>query len=512
MQRIPVVVVLGHVDHGKTTLLDAIRNTSVQKAEPSGITQNIYISEIEYKGKKLTFVDTPGHEVFSLMRAQGGKVADLALLIVAADEGVKPQTLESLEIIKKENLKFIVVITKIDTPGADVNKVKTELTTRGVYLEGMGGDIPVMEVSAVKKQGINELLDFIFLYIEVENILDEDTIKLRLLDFIDDENILDQVEAYGIVLDSTVDKALGKKAFSILRYGKLEKGDTVFIGNNKERVTRFLDPDGKMLKELVPGQAFVVAGLDNLPVSGELFVKTTDPHAYEKYLQNKEKQTQQNLATPQIEDPDAFLEQLFEEAPEKTFIPFVLKGDVEASVRSVLPTIEKFNTETIEFKKIFAGVGDITPNDIDTAKAFNAKLIGFRVKANKKVQDLALKNKVELKLFKTVYQLYDYLSELVKQVESKEQGPQVIGKAKVLKTFVLSDKSIVAGCSVTEGIVKRKANVRIVRDNEVVAEVPIQDLKVLKDRVDIVAKGKECGINLGKDIDVKEGDVLEVLE
>ncbi len=511
MERIPVIVVLGHVDHGKTTLLDAIRNTSVQKREPSGITQNIYISEVEYKGKKLTFVDTPGHEVFSLMRSQGGKVADVALLIVAADEGVKPQTLESLEIIKNEHLKFIVVITKIDTQGADVNKVKTQLASRGVYVEGFGGDTPVVEVSAVKKQGIDKLLETIFLYLEVENVLDDEAIKLKLLEFIEDESLVEQIEAYGIILDSTVHKALGRLGFTILRYGTFEKGDEVFIGENLEHISRFLDPDYKPIKELIPGQAFILAGLENLPISGDLIVKIKDKKAYEQYL-NKLK-TKTNKAQPaQALNPEDFLEQLFEEEPEKTFIPFILKTDVEASLRSVLPTIEKFNTEDIELKKVFAGVGDITPNDVDLAKAYKAKLIGFRVKTNKKVEQLAREHKVELTTFKTVYQLYDYISNLIKQIQQAHKGPEIIGKAKVLKTFILSDKSIVAGSVVLEGVVKRKANVRIIRDKDIIAELPIADLKILKDRVDKVEKGKECGINLGKDVDVKQGDILEVVE
>ena len=504
-------MVLGHVDHGKTTLLDAIRNTSVQKSEPSGITQNIYISEVEYKGKKLTFVDTPGHEVFGLMRSQGGKVADLALLIVAADEGVKPQTIESLDIIKKEGLKFIVVITKIDTEGADINKVKTQLASRGVYVEGYGGDVPVVEVSAVKKQGIDKLLETIFLYIDVENVLDDETIKLKLLEFIEDEELLEKVEAYGIILDSAVDKALGKLGFTILKYGTLERADEVFIGENLERVTRFLDPSYKPIKQIIPGQAFILTGLDNLPISGDLLIKIKDKDAYEKYLR-KLKAQKTPAPIPTEVKPEEFLEQLFEEQPEKTFVPFILKTDVEASLRSILPTIEKFNTDEIELKKIFAGVGDITPNDVDLATAYKAKLIGFRVKANKKVQDLATERKVDLVTFKTVYQLYDYIENLIEQIRKAQAGPEVIGKAKVLKIFVLSDGSIVAGSVVTEGVVKRKATARIIRGGKVVAELPISDLKILKDRVDKVEKGKECGINLGKEADVKEGDVLEILE
>jgi len=217
MNRTPVVVVLGHVDHGKTTLLDAIRNTDVQKREPAGITQNIYISEVEYKGKQVTFVDTPGHEVFGLMRAQGGKVADLALLIVASDEGVKPQTKESLEIIKKEGLKFIVVITKIDVQGANTQKVINELLQEGVYLEGYGGDIPFVEVSAVKKQGIDKLLETMFLYIEVEGLLDDDLSTLRLQEFVKDKDMLSLIKGYGVVVDSAVDPHAGRLAFAIWR-------------------------------------------------------------------------------------------------------------------------------------------------------------------------------------------------------------------------------------------------------------------------------------------------------
>ena len=525
-KRIPVVVVLGHVDHGKTTLLDAIRNTSVQKQEPSGITQNIYISEITYKGQPFTFVDTPGHEVFSLMRVQGGKVADLALLIVAADEGVKPQTLESLEIIKKEGIKFIVVITKIDTPGANTEKVKNELLSYQVFLEGYGGDVPVVEVSAVQRKGIDELLETMLLMIEVEGLLDEDLARLKLEELVEDKQLLENVRGYGIVLDSTIDKALGRSVFAVWKAGVTRTGDYVIVADSLQRMSRVLDADKKPLKQVIPGKAFVFTGLDVLPNSGDTILLVDDAKKVQRYLEKKKKMQAAGMATgadvPNIQNvpknrhqAEQALAELFEKAQEQDFevVPLVIKFDVEASLRSIVPTIEKFNTEKVHFKVISAGVGQVTDADIDVARTFGARVLGFRVPVSNKIKEYARAHQIEVTRYDTVYKLYDYLTQIVEQIMEKYKEPEPIGKARALKVFVLSDKSVVAGSRVIDGVVKRKARVHIVRDGERITQEPIQiqDLKVLKDRVDTVEKGRECGINLGQDVQIQEGDVLEVL-
>lgn len=502
--KAPVVVVLGHVDHGKTSLLDAIRNTDVQNSESGGITQNIYISDIFYKDKKVTFVDTPGHEVFSLMRINGGKVADIALLIVAADESVKPQTLESIDIIQKQNVKFIVVITKVDKPEANVEKVKNDLISKGVYLEGHGGDIPFIEVSAHSKKGINELLDLIFLYTDVENLLEEETQKLKLIDSFGDE--VDNIKSYAVVLDSSVDKALGKTAFCVLKYGVLERGTQIYAGSTKEKVGQLFDASKKQLKEAVAGTAFIITGLSELPASGIDIVVPKDTTKYESFLKVKNAP----IEASEMSKED-ILASIFADVSGNV-IPIIIKTDVNASLQSIIPTFEKFNTEDVTVKVVSSGVGAITASDIDIAKTFNALLLGFRVKASGSTADYAKQQGVNMAAFDVVYHLYDHLNDHIQKTLGRStEKVTVIGTAKVKQVFKLSDGEVVAGSVVTEGEIRKSATIRIVRDSAVVGETPINSLRVLKDERNEVKKGSECGINLGKEVDVQEGDILEAV-
>ena len=517
--RIPTIVVLGHVDHGKTTLLDAIRGTSVQKSEPMGITQNIYISEVNYKGKPLTFVDTPGHEVFSLMRMQGGKVADLALLVVAADEGVKPQTKESLEIIKKEGIKFVVAITKIDVEGADIQKVINQLLAEGVYLEGYGGDVPYVPVSAVTKEGLDKLMETILLYIEVEGILDDTLAKLRLEETLPNKQLGNLVDGYGIVLDTTVDPHMGTTAFVIWRLGHLSNKDIVFIQDTPVRLTKVLDAHRQPIREIVPGKAFILPSLDILPNPGDLVLFGKNRRKLEKALTRYHKElklstSKQSTKEEKQSSKEEFLDKFFfedEDEVSKEKVNLVIKFDVEASKRSVVPTLSSFNNDYVEFRVVSAGVGNVTTSDIEVAKTFGAILVAFRVKASNKVKDIAKKEGVELVEFDTVYQFYEYLQEIAQNKQKQMEAPAPIGKAKVLKIFELSDGSIVAGSVVLEGVVKRSAVARVVRGDQKVAEYPILDLRRFKEKVAEVKKGSECGINLGKGADIKEGDILEVV-
>lgn len=501
LPRNPIVVVLGHVDHGKTSLLDAIRNTTVQKGEPGGITQNIYISNVEWKGNTITFVDTPGHEVFSLMRVNGGKVADIAFLIVAADEGVKPQTLESIDIIQSNHMKYIVVITKCDKEDAQPEKVKTELMTRGVYLEGLGGDVPFVEVSAVTKNGLDTLLDLVYLYADVEKLLDEDHERVKLIEAFGEASAA--VNVHGVVLDSSLDKALGKQAFCVLRMGSIKKGDELLFGPIKERMGLLFDANKKPISEVTAGMSFIVTGLTELPMTG---VDIVDMASDEVVATVEKKFTL--VHTDSKRSDEELMEDLFG-AEHEFVIPIVLKTDVNASLFSILPSFEKFNSDKILIKVISSGVGALSINDVETAKTFKAMLIGFRVKAPNEVVDYAKQQGVTVSTFDIVYHLYDLIHNHVKKLSGGgEVEETVIGTGRVKKVFVLSDGEVIAGTVITDGEARRSATARFTREGEIIGEFQIQSLKVLKEEKNIVKKGAECGVNIGKGPDVKEEDLV----
>ncbi|MCC7304517.1 GTP-binding protein [bacterium] len=502
LPRNPIVVVLGHVDHGKTSLLDAIRNTSMQKSEAGGITQNIYISNVVWKGDTITFVDTPGHEVFSLMRVNGGKVADIAFLIVAADEGVQPQTLESIDIIQSNHMKYIVVITKCDKEEANPEKVKTELMTRGVYLEGFGGDVPFVEVSAVTKKGLDTLLDLVYLYADVEKLLDDDHEKVKLFEAFGEAST--EVKVHGVVLDSSVDKALGKQAFCVLRMGTIKKGDTLLFGPVKERVGLLFDANKKPISEVTPGMAFIATGLSELPMTGVDIVDINSSEVV-SIVEKKFTLTQ----TVEKKSSQELLDDLFNEGTE-TVIPVILKTDVNASLFSILPTFEKFNKDNIKVKVISSGVGAISMSDVETAKTFKALLIGFRVKVPNDVTDYAKQQGVTLSTFDIVYHLYDLIEKFVKKTAGGDEVQEtIIGTGRVKKVFVLSDGETVIGNVITDGEAKRNSIVRVTREGEVVGNFQVQSLKILKEEKKVVKKGSECGVNIGKiSVEIKEEDLL----
>jgi len=504
-KRNPIVVILGHVDHGKTTLIDAIRNTSIQLNEPSGITQNIYLSTYKWRDNEITFVDTPGHEVFSLMRSNGGKVADLALIVIAADESLRPQTIESFEIVNKNNLKYIVVITKIDKPGANAEKIRSDLVKKGIYLEGYGGNIPYVEVSAVNKEGITELLDLINLICEVENVLDPEITDLVLFDKFGD--IYKRIETYGVILDSSVDKFLGKMAFGVLKKGEINRRDRILIGTNTEVVGPIFDYNKKAISKVKTGEPFILSGLSELPVAGTDLIKTDDLNT----LQYNLRQNQPVCPTREVKDVDAFLDDLFDQKAIDQKL-FILKTDVDASFQAIGPELEAFSSEDLSVKLLCGGVGNITESDIENAKTFNAVILGFRVRIDRKTQDVAKKQQVTYALFDTVYKLYDYIKEVIDRAKSGECPEVVLGELTVKKVFELSDKTLVAGGVVTAGEIKKGQTYKITRNGEDVvgATGKIISIKVIKEERPKVGKGTECGINLGENVEVEEGDIVKV--
>lgn len=501
IRRPPVVVVLGHVDHGKTTLLDKIRNTSIQTREPGGITQNIYISEVLWKGSTITFVDTPGHEVFSIMRLQGGQVADLALLIIAADEGVRPQTKESLQIISQQGIKYIVVITKTDKEGADPEKIKNELVVNGIYLEGFGGDIPYVEVSAVTGKGIDQLLDLINLYSEVENILDESVEKVKLLEKYGE--ISEKIVTSGIVLDSAIDKNSGKTTFFVLKSGGVKRGDNVCINDRTEKVSQLFDANGKTCTEIKAGHAGIIKGLSTLPEVNDPILVFVDDKSEKQYIEERRNPSVQ-LAQLSQED---LMAKIFGENSKKVF-PIVIKADVKASLDSVLPTLSKFSTEELDVTAVKYGVGNVSISDVDIAKTFSATVFGFRVKTDNQVNEYAKKMGVEVLLFDTIYKLYEYLEGKISKSKEGETSQKVLGKFTIKQIFPLSNGEIIAGGVVAEGEAKKGWTANIYRNNELVNSYIIKSIRVLKEERSEVKTGIECGINIGK-ADVVENDVIE---
>lgn len=505
-KRSPVVVILGHVDHGKTSLLDAIRNTTVTETESGGITQNIYISDVVWKDKKITFIDTPGHEVFSLMRINGGKVADVALLIIAADESIQPQTMESIDIILKQKIKFVVVITKVDKEAANPEKIKNDLVSKGVYLEGYGGDVPFVEVSAKTRKGLDQLLDLIELFVDVENIVDPEVEKVKLIDYYGEQ--VENIVSYGVVLDSSIDKGLGKTVFGVMKYGTIKKGDELYFGDHVEKAGMLFDPAKKSVQSVSAGQAFIMTGLNEMPSSGVDMIIPKDKVAYDQFI--KQKMADLHTETAELSNEE-LLDSIFQDDHEHV-VPIVMRTDVKATLQSILPTFEKFNSEQVALKVISSGVGGVTTSDIDFAKTFKAMVLAFRVKVQSSVLEYARHAGVEIHSFDVVYHLYDYITEYVQNtLGGTGEKVTVIGAVRVKQVFTLSDGEVVAGCVVTEGEVRRGAICRVSRGGAIVGEYQIQSLRVQKEERPTVGKGMECGINLGKNIDIVEGDVVEIV-
>lgn len=506
LERTPIIVVLGHVDHGKTTLLDSIRETSVQQQEPGGITQHISASVVSWKKQDLTFIDTPGHEVFNLMRSTGGKIADLALLIIAADEGVRKQTKESLDIIKENKLKYIVVINKIDKEGADVTKIKNELSAEKVYLEGMGGDIPVVEISAKKKTNIDKLLDLMLLYLEVENVLAPQ--KAKLPDYVKKEDVL----GYGLTLDGSISKSRGQMGLFVLKQGQVSPQNYIVVNDQFSKTVRLTDIHDKPQKEIKAGYPFSLACLSLDPVAGTEFFIVADKEKAELYTELYQKQLQKPEEETEF-DQEKFLDDLFDETEEHTF-NIILKADTQSTLDSIKKICKQFSTDELKVKVVGQDLGDITHKDIDEAEVLKAEILGFNVKASSQQVQKYNKNKgIKIQTFRTVYDLMEYLSEVMVKVK-EEKAPQIkpaTGVLLVKKVFTLSNNAIVAGGLVKEGEIKKGQSYRVKNDrDEIVATGQIKSLKVQKDEVNKVEQGSECGILLEGQVEVEKGWIIEV--
>ena len=492
--RPPIITVMGHVDHGKTSLLDAIRNTNVTAGESGGITQHIGASEVEINGKKIVFLDTPGHEAFTTMRARGAQVTDIAVLVVAADDGVMPQTIESISHAKAAGVPIIVAINKMDKPGANPDRVKQELMDNGVLVEEWGGEVISVPVSAKKGEGITDLLEMI--------LLQADVLELKANP--------DRL-ASGTVIEARLDKAKGPVATLLVSNGTLKTGQSVVAGTSSGKIRVMTDDKGKAIRKAGPATAVEILGLADVPAAGDIFNAVRDDKTAREIAQNrKDKMREEVMARNASMTLDKLFSQIQEgEAKE---LNLIIKADVQGSVGAIISSLEKLETPEVKINVIHSGVGTINESDVMLAETSNAIIIGFNVRPTTAVTNQAAAADVEIRLYRVIYDIIDEVEAAMKGMLDPEYKEEVLGKAEVRDTFKVPNLGIVAGCYVTEGEVKRNAQIRLVRDGIVIHEGVISSLRRFKDDVKEVAAGYECGLGIEKYNDIKPDDVIECFE
>ncbi len=491
--RPPVVTVMGHVDHGKTSLLDAIRKTNVVSGEAGGITQHIGAYQVEVNGHKITFIDTPGHAAFTAMRARGASVTDIVILVVAADDGVMPQTIEAINHAKAANVPIIVAINKIDKSDADPTRVRTELLQHEVFVESMGGDVLDVEVSATKGTNLERLLETVLLQSEVLELKANPTRP-----------------AEGTVIEARLDKGRGAVATVLVQQGTLKIGDIVVAGAASGRVRALIDDHGKQIKEAGPSTPVEVLGFAEAPEAGDrLAVVESEARAREVTAYRVRQKRDKSLASTNAQRGS--LEQMMSQlatAGQKIF-PLVIKGDVQGSVEAISQALNALGTNEVTARIIHAGVGGITESDVALAATSAAAIIAFNVRANAQARSLAERDGIEIRQYNIIYNLVDDVKAAMSGMLSPERRETMLGNAQILEIFDISKVGKIAGCRVTDGVVQRGANVRLIRDNVVVHEGKLSTLKRFKDEVREVPAGQECGMAFEKYEDMRVGDVIE---
>ena len=494
MPRPPIVTVMGHVDHGKTTLLDYIRETNVTAKEAGGITQHIGASVVEHDGKKIVFLDTPGHEAFTSMRARGAKVTDIVVLIVAADDGVMPQTIEALNHARAANTPIIVAINKIDKPAAKPDRVRQQLADLGLIPENWGGDTIMVDISAKTGQNVDQLLEMILLVAEMHELT---------ADY--------DANPEGVVIEAELDKGKGAVATVIVQQGTLRRGDVLLFETTWGRVRAMIDHLGRNVNEVTPSMPAEILGLEDVPQPGERFVKVEDEkiarEAVEQYLEKKRHQEMQTAKR-------ASFEELFEQMKkgEKPTLRLILKSDVQGTLEAIKSSLLRLSVEEVGIEIIHEGVGGITESDTMLADASNAIIVGFNVRPDSNARRLAEQKGIEIRLYRTIYDLLDDVKAAVEGMLAPRLKEQILGEAEIRAVFKVPKVGQVAGCYVREGVIRRNAKARVIRDGIVVWEGPLLSLKRFKDDVREVSAGYECGIGLAGFQDLKEGDILEAFE
>ncbi len=489
--RPPVVVVMGHVDHGKTSLLDAVKQTHVIEGEAGGITQHIGAYKVKINDREITFLDTPGHEAFTAMRARGAQITDIAILVVAANDGVMPQTVEAISHAKSAGIPIIVAVNKIDLPDANIDKVKQELMTYELVPEEWGGDTIFVPISAKKHQNIDQLLEMV--------LLEADVLELK-------SN--PKKQAKGVVIEARLDKNKGTIASILVQRGTLDVGDTIVVGSSIGRIRTMTDEKGKKLKKAGPSTPVEVMGLTEVPQAGDIFYEVEDEKTA-KHLIEKRKRLEREKAINAMSK--VTLDNLFNQMEEGNLkvLNLIVKADVQGSVEAIKQSMEKLSNEEVKVKVIHAAAGAVTESDVTLAKVSNAIIIAFNVRPMPTAKDMAEKDEIEIKQYSVIYQAIDDVESAMKGMLAPKYKENIIGNAEVRQTFKISNVGTIAGAYVLDGKLERNAGVRVLRDNVVIHDGKLASLKRFKDDAKEVTKGYECGIQIEKYNDIKEGDIIE---
>ena len=489
--RPPVIVVMGHVDHGKTSLLDAVRSTNVIEGEAGGITQAIGAYKVEINGREITFLDTPGHEAFTAMRARGAQITDIAILVVAANDGVMPQTIEAIDHAKAAGIPIIVAINKIDVEGANPDKVKQELAEYGLVSEDWGGDTIFVPISAKKKINIDNLLEMVLLVADMKEL-----------------KANPNKQAKGVVIEAKLDKSKGPVATMLVQRGTLDIGDTILVGSVIGRIRTMTDDKGHKVKKAGPSTPVEITGLTEVPEAGDTFYEVKDEKTAKHLMERRKRQARDKAlkASSRVTLDDLFSQ--IEKGNLKQ-LNIIVKADVQGSVEAVKQALEKLSNDEVKVKVIHANVGAITESDVTLANVSNAIIIGFNVRPQPIAKDMADKENVEIKTYSVIYNAIEDVEAAMKGMLDPVFKEVVIGNAEVRQTFKISDVGTIAGCYVTSGKVARNAGVRVLRDNVVIHDGKLISLKRMKDDAKEVAKGFECGIQIENFNDIKEGDIIE---
>ena len=486
----PVVTILGHVDHGKTTLLDAIRQTNVVSQEAGGITQHIGAYQAEYRGNLITFLDTPGHEAFTAMRARGAQATDIAILVVAADDGIMPQTIEAINHAKAAGVPIIVAINKVDRPDADTDRVMRQLSEQGLLPEAWGGDVITVPVSATQKTGIDDLLENLMVVAEVQEL-----------------KANPDRPAQGTVIEARLDKSRGPMATVLVQQGTLRVGDSVIVGDTWGRVKALISADGRRIREATPATPVEILGLDSLPRAGDNFNVVASVQVARAQVEERLRQREaERVATHGATLGDLYSKIQFGGVQE---LPLIVKCDVQGSLDALRSALDAIASEKTQVRVIHSGASTVSESDVLLATASKAIIVGFNTRVEPGAKGLAEREGVEIRLYDIIYRLTDDIEQALKGLLQPEELEVVEGRAQVKTVFSMGRRGRIAGCQVSDGVITRGTKVRLIRDGALVHTSVVNSLRRFKDNVREVAAGFECGVGLEGFVDFKEGDLLE---